>query len=137
MKTTFLITFLFVLVSFPAYGDLSTDDLSKFRQLIQEEINPIKDEISLIKIEINSLKDEIKKTQIDVAWIRGRFEGIEKQFTHSTNVTYGLIALIVAAIGIPQTISAIRSNKDRQQEKVNKELKQEIDELKQNLVEIS
>ena len=34
-----------------------------------------------------------------------KIESVEKQITLLTNVVYGLIALIVAAIGIPQIIN--------------------------------
>ena len=53
----------------------------------------------------------------------GRLSGIEKQISHATNVTYGLIALIVVAIGIP----AWRGKRDREQERKIDDLTREIE----------
>ena len=60
-----------------------------------------------------------------------QFEGVNQRITHATNISYGLIALIVAAIAIPQIIMAWRSKKDRSLEKRVETLTQEIEEFKQ------
>ena len=120
MKTVLLVSILFWVIVLPVIGELTPEDLDKIRLLIQEENKPIKDDIATLKN--------------NVSWMRGKLEGIDKQVTHSTNVTYGLIALIVAAIGVPQIIMAWRSGKDRQQERINPELRQEIEELKQKRI---
>ena len=54
-------------------------------------------------------------------------DGVEKQISHATNVTYGLIALIVVAIGIP----AWHGRRDRDQDRKIEELTAEIKTLKQ------
>ena len=104
MKTILLLWILFCAIAMPAIGVLDDADLDKIRLIVKEEIKPIKEEIKPIKTDIGNLKTE-------VAWIRGKLEGIDKEFagvnqriTHATNVSYGLIALIVAAIAIPQII---------------------------------
>ncbi len=125
MKTICIYTILFGIITLPVFGELTADDLSKIRQLIQEETQPIKNDIK-------SIKDDIKKIQIDNAWVRGILEGTDKRVTHATNVTYALIVLLVAAIGIPMTITIWRSGKVSQQDKINHELRQAIEELKQN-----
>ena len=88
----------------PAFADLTPQDLEKIRSIIKEEVDPLKTEIASMKTEIKSIKDDIKSLKDDVAWTRGRLEGVDKQISHVTYLTYGLIALIVAAIGIPQII---------------------------------
>lgn len=88
----------------PAFADLTPQDLEKIRSIIKEEVDPLKTEIASMKTEIKSIKDDIKSLKDDVAWTRGKLEGVDKQISHVTYLTYGLIALIVAAIGIPQII---------------------------------
>ena len=89
----------------PALGELTDADLNKIRLIVKEEI---KEELAPIKVEIASIKADVETLKVDVArldgrlnGLDGRLNGIEKQISHATNVTYGLIALIVVAIGIP------------------------------------
>ena len=127
MKTILALSILFSVVALPALGELTDADLNEIRLIVNEEVKPIKADIVTLKT--------------DVAWIRGKSEGIDKQFegvnqriTHATNVSYGLIALIVAAIAIPQIIMAWRSRKDRTLEKQIETLTQEIETLKQQRI---
>lgn len=107
-------------ITLPAGGELTDADLDKIRLIVKEEI---KEEIKPLKADIDGLKT-------DVARLDGRLTGVEKQVTHATNVTYGLIALIVVAIGIP----AWRGKRDRDQERKIEALTQEIETLKQQQI---
>ena len=127
MKTVLLFSVLFCAIALPGFAELTDADLDKIRLIVNEEIKPIEADIVLLKT--------------DTAWIRGKlesvdeqFEGVNNQITHSRRITYGLIALIVAAVGIPQIVIAWRSKKDSTQEKQIEELRQEIKELKQEPV---
>ena len=120
MKTVLLFSILFSAIAMPAIGELTDADLDKIRLIVKEEI---KEEIKPLKADIDSLKT-------DVARLDGRLTGVEKQVTHATNVTYGLIALIVVAIGIP----AWRGKRDRDQERKIEALTQEIETLKQQQI---
>ena len=106
MKTVLFCSILFCAIAMPALGELTDADLDKIRLVVNEEIKPIEADIVLLKT--------------DTAWIRGKlesvdeqFEGVNNQITHSRRITFGLIALIVAAVGIPQIVIAWRSKKDR------------------------
>ena len=106
MKTILGACMLCVLITSPALSELTQEDLDKIRLLIHEENKAIKADIANLKTE--------------VSWIRGKLEGIderfnsvEQQITHTTNLSYGLIVLIVAAVGIPQFILTWRSRSDR------------------------
>ena len=97
MKTVLFCSILFCAIAMPALGELTDADLDKIRLIVNEEIKPIEADIVLLKT--------------DTAWIRGKlesvdeqFEGVNNQITHSRRITYGLIALIVAAVGIPQIV---------------------------------
>ena len=120
MKTTLVLLILFSAMTMPALAELTDADLNKIRLIVKEEI---KTELAPIKSDIGTLKE-------DVARLDGRMTGVEKQVSHATNVTYGLIALIVVAIGIP----AWRGKRDRDQERKIEELRQEIETLKQQRV---
>lgn len=148
MKTILFLSIFFWAIALPALGDLTDTDLNRIRLIIDEEI----------EAEIEPIKAEIVTLKTDVAWIRGKLEGIDKQFAaidtqfaaidkqfervsdqirHVTYITYGLIALIVAAVAIPQILIAWRSGKDRSLEKLYslerlvETLVQEVETLKQ------
>ena len=116
MKTILILLILSSALAMPAIGALDDADLDKIRLIVKDEIKPIKTDIGTLKT--------------DTAWIRGKLEGIERQISHATNVTYGLIALIVAAIGIP----AWRGRRDRSLEKQIETLTQEIETLEQQRI---
>ena len=120
MKTILVLLILLCALAMPALAELTDADLNKIRLIVKEEI---KTEIAPIKSDIGTLKE-------DVARLDGRMNGVEKQVAHATNVTYGLIALIVVAIGIP----AWRGKRDRDQERKIEELRQEIEALKQQKI---
>ena len=141
MKIVLLFSLVFCAIALPAFSELTSQDLDKIRSIIHEENAPIKVDIASIKTEIASIKTEITSLKVDVAWLRGRSEGIDKRFdtvdkqiSHATNVTYGLIALIVAAVGIPQIIIAWRGRSDREQDRRIEELTREIETLKQQRI---
>ncbi len=141
MKIVLLFSLVLCAIALPAFSELTSQDLDKIRSIIHEENAPIKVDIASIKTEIASIKTEITSLKVDVAWLRGRSEGVDKQFdgvkdqiSHATNVTYGLIALIVAAVGIPQIIIAWRGRSDREQDRRIEELAREIETLKQQRI---
>lgn len=127
MKTILVLLILLYAIPMPASAELSDADLNKIRLIVKEEI---KEEIKPIKTEIAAIKSDIGTLKEDVARLDGRMTGVEKQVSHATNVTYGLIALIVVAIGIP----AWRGKRDRDQERKIEELRQEIEVLKQQRI---
>lgn len=120
MKTILVLSILLCAIALPAIGELADADLDKIRLIIQEEIKPLKSDIDTLKTDVARLDGRL-------SGIEGRLSGIEKQISHATNVTYGLIALIVVAIGIP----AWRGKRDRDQERKIEDLTREIETLKQ------
>ena len=116
MKTILLSSILFCVIAMPAISELTDADLDKIRLIVKEEIKPLQTDIDALKT--------------DVARLDGRLTDVEKQISHATNVTYGLMTLIVVAIGIP----AWRGKRDREQERKIEELTREIETLKQRIV---
>ena len=124
MKTIFVLLILFCTIAMPAFAELTPQDLDQIRLIVNEEI---KKESATINEKIDKLDTRIQDVEKDMSWVRGKLEGVEKQVSHATNVTYGLIALIVVAIGIP----AWRGKRDRDQERKIEELTAEVETLKQ------
>ncbi len=127
MKTILSLSVLFYTIALPVFGDLTDTDLNRIRLIINEELKPIKADIISLKT--------------DVALIQGKLEGIDKRFEsvndrimHVTYLTYGLIALIVAAVAIPQILIALRSGRDRALERQIEVLTQEVETLKQQRI---
>ena len=141
MKTILMSLIFFCAIALPVLGDLTESDLNKIRSILNEELKPIRADIVTL--------------QTDFAWMRGKFESVDKQFesvdkqfesvseqfksvrdqiTHVTYITYGLIALIVAAITVPQILIALHSGRDRALERQVEMLTQEIETLKQQRI---
>ncbi len=136
MKRLILFALLFSAFAVPALGELTDADLDKIRlivnKVVKAEIATVKQDL---KAEIATVKQDLReqiadseknvRTDIDI-----QSEGIHKQIALLTNFVYALIALIVAAIAIPQVILTWRSSRDNQQQRINQELRAEIETLK-------
>lgn len=101
---------LFSVLALPALGELTVEDLDKIRSIVKESEKQTKEHIDL------------------------KISSVEKQITPLTNFVYGLIALIVLAVGIPQILMALRSRTDQSLEKQIETLTQEIETLKQQRI---
>ncbi len=162
MKTVLVLSVLLGLIAAPALAELTTEDFDRIRLIIKEELES---EIKPIKADIVSLKTDVAWMRAKLENVDERFKGVDKQFenvdkrfdavdkrfdtvdrqfesvdrqiSHVTYVTYGLIALIVAAIAIPQILIAWRSGKDRAVERQVETLTLEIETLKRQLSDIN
>ena len=119
----------------PSDAVLTDQDLDKIRLIVHEANAPIKAEIVSVKDDLSAkiasvkddLSDDIASAKNEVSWVRGKFEGLDKQMTW-------IMVLIGAVIGIPQIIMIWRSKKDRAQEREIQELREEIEVLKQQRI---
>ena len=125
MKTILALSMLFSVAALPALGELTDADLNQIRLIVNEAEKRIKDEV---------------KTEITNA---------EKRINDHTNVRIdslktpvvwliGILVAVIALIGIPLVVLTImigwRSVKDDSQEKINQELREEIETLKQQQI---
>ena len=133
MKILIFTSILFCAIAwFPARAELTAQDLDKIRLIVQEEI---KKELSISETRIKEyINLKIEGVDKQFQSVDKQFQSVDKQIAHVTYITYGLIAFIVAAIGIPQIIIAWRSEKGKDQAKQIQELRQEIDALKQQRI---
>lgn len=110
MKTIFLFSILFCAIALPALGELTVQDIEKIDAKIKESEARTKEHITQ---QVDSLKTP-------VAWL------------------IGILVALIALIGIPLVALTIligwRSVKDNSQEKINQELREEIETLKQQRI---
>ncbi len=115
MKTITFLSILFCVITLPALGALTDTDLDKIRLIVNDAEKRIKAEV---KAEISSVKQDLKT---DIASIKQEVkediakseENLKERIRDLTHVVYALIALIVAAIAIPQLIMAWRSAREQ------------------------
>ena len=133
MKTIFTVLILFSATVLPTFAALSDVDLDKIRLIVTEEVTKELDkELAPIKVSIAQIDTRLQNVEIAIGALTGRIDGVEKQVSHATNLTYGLIALIVVAIGLP----AWHGKRDRGQERKIEELTREIETLKQRIASL-
>ena len=107
MKTILVLSILFSVIALPALGELTVQDIEKIDAKIKESETRMKEHMTQ---QVDSLKTP-------VAWL------------------IGILVAVIALIGIPLVVLTImigwRSVKDNSQEKINQELREEIETLKQ------
>ncbi len=127
MKTLCITAILYSLIAVPAFSQvsLSTKDLDKIRLIVNDVV---KEEIAAsearIKDYVNVRFDSVEK----------EIQSVDKRVTYGINITYGLIALIVFAIGIPQFISVLQGRQQRDFERKLEELYRKIEVLEQQRI---
>ena len=143
MRRYILLSLLFCGIASPALAALTDADLDKIRLIVKEEVKKeiegsekrMKQYIDTKIDGVNTRIDAVEKRledKIDGVGKRldNRIDSVEKQMTFLLNVIYGLIALIIVAIGIPQVIIGWRSRRDSSLENRVEILTQEIEALK-------
>ena len=126
MKTILALSILFSVVALPALGELTDADLNQIRLIVNDAIDASERRFDAkIQASETRMKEHITQ-QVDslktpVAWL------------------IGILVAVIALIGIPSAVLTImigwRSIKDNSQEKINQELLEEIDTLKQQIVQ--
>ena len=110
MKTILALSILFCVIVLPALGELTVEDIEKIDAKIQASEDRMKAHMTQ---QVDSLKTP-------VAWL------------------IGILVAVIALIGIPLVVLTImigwRSVKDNSQEKINQELREEIETLKQQQI---
>ena len=110
MKTILLLSILFSVVTLPALSELTVEDIEKIDAKIQASETRMKEHIT----------QQVDGLKTPVAWL------------------IGILVAVIALIGIPLVVLTImmgwRSVKDNSQEKINQELRAEIETLKQRQI---
>ena len=150
MKIYSMLTILFWTITVPVcFAELTPQDLDKIRLIVKDEVNAAIDsserrmrtyidiKIAGVEKRMDNLEkrvENVEKRVGDVEKQLGGIASIEKQMGFLTYMVYALIALIVAAIAIPQLIVTWRSMNNHEQKRINQELREEIEALKRQRV---
>ena len=136
MKNVLLFSILFYAIALPALGELTDADLDKIRLIVKEEI---KEELKPIKADLDTLKTDSAEVKTEVKNLKETvnkdFDTIQKNFDRQNNIIIACIGIPMAILAIGATVWGILAQKrnrkaDTQQEQI-KELRKEIEELRQ------
>ena len=126
MKTILVLSFiLFSVIALPALGELTDADLNQIRLIVNDEIDASEKRFDT-KIQASETRmtehitRQVDSLKTPVVWL------------------LGVLVAMIALIGIPLVVLTImvdwRSVKDDSQEKINQELREEIEMLKQQQI---
>ena len=114
-----------VLLTSPAWSELTPEDLDKIRLIVNESEKRVKAEL---KVEIAKSEKNVKE------YINIKIDSVEKRLSTYNWVIYVLMPLIVAAISIPPAIMAWRSRSEHTLERRMEAMAQELETLKQQRI---
>ena len=110
MKNILLFSILLCAIAMPAFAELTVEDIEKIDEKIRESEARIKE----------NTNTQIENIKTLITWL------------------IGLFVAMIALIGIPLVVLTVmigwRNTRDRQQEKINQELRAEIETLKQQQI---
>ena len=97
---------LLFLISPPCFAELTANDV---RQIIREEIKPLEDR--MIRVETRLTGVETKLTALETK-VEEKFNSVEDKIALSQWFIGLLVAMVVAAIAIPQLLVLLRERKE-------------------------
>ena len=138
MKTVLIIIFCFV-ISFPCFASLTQEDMLKIRQIIREEIEPLKLEIVNVKNDVKAVESKVVMLENKIATLEGKMAtkddllSIWKEITGKIEGIYGLLIGVLVAIIVSVILPPILQKWFERRKIGNDvdELKQEIAKLKE------
>ena len=135
MKPILVAWMLCVLLASPALSELTPDDLDKIRLIVNESEKRVKEELKAeLKAEIAKSEAQLKQyIDLKIQNVETQIRGVNDRVTLTVNLTYGLIALIVAAVGIPQIMLVWRSRSDSTLERRMETLVDKIESMAQDI----
>ncbi len=126
-----IILFLLLLVS-PAFSELTKEDI---RTIVKEEVGASEKRMKeYIDLKIDALDDKLS-ARIDST--NGRIDSLDKSLNGRIDdiltIMIALIALVTAAIAVPQVIMAYRERGKKEMETRQEALQTEIQQLRERL----
>lgn len=113
-------------LTLPAFSELSESDLQRIREIVKVEVNESE---KRIRAEIKTSIDESEKRMKE--YIDTKLEGFDDRVNLISAFLVAIMALIVVAIGLPQVIIAIKQRNQEELRVEIKQLREEIELLKQ------
>ncbi|MFQ6039575.1 MAG: hypothetical protein ACE5PV_01860 [Candidatus Poribacteria bacterium] len=131
MKTVITLILLFTLVS-PCFAELTENDIGRIRQVIRGELEPIKIEMAELKVKVSEMdkriNEKFKAVDDKISIVQA---SVNDKLSLMQWFIGGLVALVVAAIAIPQLLILYREKKES---KEMDKLREAIAELKEKKV---
>ncbi len=127
MKNVILIIAGILILASPAVSELSDSDIERIREIVKVEVTESEQRLrGEITTAINT-SDKQMKDYIDT-----KLDGIDDRVNLIAALLVAIMALIVVAIGLPQLIIAIKQRGQDELRTELKELRAEIEHLKQS-----
>ncbi len=132
MKIIFTLSMLFCVINLPTFAELTVQDIEKIDGKIKESETRITDYVNAAETRII---DYVNAAETRITENTNRqIEGIKTPITW----LIGLFVALIVLIGLPLMALTVmvgwRSTRDSEQEKINRELREEIEMLKQRRV---
>ncbi len=121
MKTVFVLLIFFCVITLPTFAELTVQDIEKIDAKIKAS------ETRIIEY-VNASETRITENT------NAQIEGVRALITWVIGLFVGLIVLIGLPLMALTVMVGWRSTRDREQEKINRELREEIEILKQRRV---
>ena len=127
MKNLILIFVGMLILAPPAVSELSDSDIERIREIVKVEVTESEQRL---RIEIKTAIDTSKKDMRE--YIDTKMDGLDDRVNLIAALLVATMALIVIAIGLPQLIIAIKQRGQDELRTELKELRAEIELLKQS-----
>jgi hypothetical protein len=127
MKNVILIFVGMLILAPPAFSDLTDSDIERIREIVKVEVTESEQRLrGEITTAINTSNKQMKD------YIATKLDGIDDRVNLIAALSVVIMALIVIAIGLPQLIIAIKQRGQDELRTELKELRAEIELLKQS-----
>ena len=127
MKNLILIFVGMLILAPPAFSDLTDSDIERIREIVKVEVTESEQRLrGEITTAINTSDKQMKD------YIATKLDGIDDRVNLIAALSVVIMALIVVAIGLPQLIIAIKQRGQDELRTELKELRTEIEILKQS-----
>jgi len=100
---------LLFLISLPCFAELTENDIRQIREVIREEIKPLEDRLTRVETRLTGV--ETKLTALETK-VEEKFNSVEDKIALSQWFIGLLVAMVVAAIAIPQLLVLLRERKE-------------------------
>ena len=132
MKTVFVLLIFFCVITLPTFAELTVQDIEKIDAKIKASETRIIEYVNASETRIieyvNASETRITENT------NAQIEGVRALITWVIGLFVGLIVLIGLPLMALTVMVGWRSTRDREQEKINRELREEIEILKQRRV---
>lgn len=134
MKSITILSTVLLLLTTPAFSELTAADIEKIRAIIKEEVNEIKQYVTASETRMKEhvaasetrMKDHISAR---LQTVDSTIDGMDKRLDQIFTLVIALMAFIAVVIGVPQIIVALQRKNQRAQDEKIEGLQNQIEVL--------